>query len=342
MNLKKIFIGIATLWEYMKTFPAVILYFSIFLLLLEGVHAQDCNEITLELREVTSEAFNEYPQLNDVKQDILLLFYSRERGTCPEDLYSLGVLSKSFIEKFDTAYRLSRSADPEDNQKAVELAGELKLDTETFAARAAPFGVEAEDLANSARQATSAFLTNLGNQYAREGDKTDETRAMISYYRQAALAFSLAGSELEAASYRIKMESLEKVYSRDMERADGLFSEAEAKYDRAMPLLKGGFFSRVTAYTLLRESQIMVEGALEIYQHHNEKEKAERSRAALEVLQKTKRFLVYQIVIYFAVIGGVITAMAFYVISVLKTWKNDSLDYSLGNELVQVRSGEEY
>jgi hypothetical protein len=326
----------------MKTFLQVTLCFFIVLSLFNGVHAQDCNEIIRELRETTTEAFNEYPQLNDVKQDTLLIFYSRERGTCPEDLYSLGVLSKSFIEKFDLVYRLSRSANPEDNDRAVEMAGELKDDTETITSKAAPFGVEAEDLANSAGQATSALLTNLGSYYAREGEKTDETRKMISYYRQASLAYSLAGSELESASYRIKKESLEQVYTKDMEKADSLFSEAEVKYDRATPLRENGFFSRVAAYKLLRESQIMVEEALEIYQYHNERELVERSNAALFDLQRAKRFLTYQLVIYFTVICVVVTGISFYVITVLKTWNNDSLDYSLGNELVQVRSGEEY
>jgi len=321
---------------------ALAVCFSVVLLASGGVHAQDCNELVRQLRDANSEAFNEYPQLNSVKQDILLMFYSRERGTCPEDLYSLGVLSKSFIEKFDTAYRLSRSPDPEDNARAVELAEELKAETATIEEGAESFDVEAEDLVNSAQQAVSAFLVNLANSYALEAGSTNQTKKVIAFYRQAGRAYELAGSELEAASFKIKAQALEEVYSRDMETADGLFREASAAYATAAPLLREGFFSRVTAYKLLRRSQLMAGDALEIYEYHSEEEKIDQAQNLLGEIKQARRLLVFQLAIYFAGLCIVITLLAFYTIRVLKTWYNDSLDCSLGNELVQVKGNEGY
>ncbi len=317
--------------------------FLLFFSLPAPLFAQQCNDLAGEIRTISSRSFDDYPGLNDMKQDILLILYGRERTACPDEIISLAKGTKDFIMDFDRAYELSKSNIPEENIKAVEIAKKLKTDASTLEEiqKAGDFGVEAEDIVNSAHMAIRDFLLVLGETHAREAENTDVTGERIMQYKQAYLAYDAAGESLDAASNRIKWEVLEKQYTDDMAKADALFQAAESDYRTAVSLAgKDGFFSKVRAYVLMRAATINLGEARVYYTYHHENAKITSTDENIAKITDRMNVLKRQLAIYFIVITIIFCAIFIYLIHRLKAWYRDTYDYNLGNELVEVSGNE--
>jgi hypothetical protein len=321
----------------------IVIIFLLFFFLPAPVFAQPCNDLAVEIRAVTSQSFDDYPGLNDMKQDILLILYGRERTSCPEEVISLAGGTKDFIIDFDRAYELSRSSIPDDNVKAVEIAKGLKKDADTLEEiqKAGDLGVEAEDIVTSAHMVIQDFLLVLGKTHAREAENSEVTSEKIMQYKQAYLAYDAAGEPLDAVSNKIKWVTLEKQYTDDMTKADALYLAAMSDHETATSLAnENGFFSKVRAYVLMKDATRNLDGAMVYYTYHHEGPKVSSTDENLVEIADEMKTLARQLAIYFIVITIIFCSIFVFLIHRLKAWYRDTYDYNLGNELVEVSGGE--
>ena len=317
----------------------VVLIFVV-LCLFPGVHAQSCTDITMEIRNINTNAFTDYPLLNDVKQDILLMMYGRERGNCPQDIVDFADLTKGFITDFDEAYVYANSDLSEDNLKAVELTRTLKSEASNLSTFKGVFGVEGDDLITSARQAVDDFLILQADTYAKEAAATDVTVRKIQFYKVAALAYESAGNSLESSNNDIKASVLEEKYNKDMEYANALHKKADEEYEVSKSLKGGDVFSKVSAYVLSRSAHLNFEEAGVYFGYHHETEKITKIENMVEEVKLTMETLVKELAIYFGGIAIFLSVLAAFMLNRTNVWKRDSYDHLLGNELVQVSDSE--
>ncbi len=311
------------------------------LCLFPQVYAKGCTDIVGEIRNIDSGAFTDYPLLNDVKQDILLMMYGRERDSCPHDILEFSESTKKFIVDFDEVYRLANSDLSEDHLKAVELTRTLKSEADSLAAFKGTFGIEGDDLISSAQQVVNDFLILQANTYVREADSTNVTVRKIQFYQVAALAYGSAGNGLESANNDIKAGALEGKYTEDMEKADNLYSVADEEYSNAGRLLgRMSMFSKVSAYVLSRSALINFEEAKVYYIYHHETESITKIENMEEEIKIVKQALMEDLAIYFGSITIFLVALSVFMVHKINLWRRDSYDYLLGNELVQVNKSE--
>jgi hypothetical protein len=317
----------------------LILIFAV-LCLFPQAYAQSCTDITKEIRNIKSEAFTEYPLLNDVKQDVLLIMYGRERGSCPQDIIEFSGLTKKFITDFDEAYRLANSDLSEDHLKAVELTRTLKSEADSLTALKGVFGVEGDDLVTSAQQVVNDFLILQADMYAREAETTKVSVRKIQFYKVASLAYESAGNALESSNNNIKADVLEEKYTEDMKQANAMHSKAEEEYGASKALKSGSIFSKVRAYVLGRSALINFEEAKVYCTYHHETEKITQIENTVEEVYILKQALLKELTIYFGGIAIFLSALAAFMLNRTNVWKRDSYDHLLGNELVQVSDSE--
>jgi hypothetical protein len=302
------------------------------------VHAQNCGAAGKEIRSVQSTAFDEYPASNDVKQGILLMLYGRGSADCPKALYSFAMVGKEFLTTFDEAYRLSLSNNTGDRLSAINLARTLEGKADIMQKNQG-LGASALDVATSARTALADFFRNQGRINEREGGLANRTRDKIAHYRLATLAYEAADENILAANTKVKWETLEEKYGRDMEKANGLFSEAES-HMKNTHVLSGSIPLKIKAYVDAMEAIELYQSALSYYIFHNEEEKILITKAKIAGAEKTMASLGRVLIFYFMVLAIFLVGTALYLLNRLLAWKEDNYEYYLGNELIKVRGVE--
>ncbi len=303
--------------------------------------AQGCTDVAIQIRGISSEAFDEYPLLDTAKQDILLLLYGRERKDCPDDLRDFATSARDFIKDFDRAYRLQKSQAFEDRSEALEVAVGLGQRAQELSKMKRPeYGLEAEDLLNVAQGALQGFLFAQGGDYLRNAEGTAVSRDKIRYYALASRAYEIADEVPAATSSKIKAQTLEERYMREMGKADGLFSTAEGELSEARGLKGGSVFSRVTAYALTKEAGALYREAKVYYDYHHEEGKVTATEEGLRETADSMDALGRGLMVYFAGVTILLLASALYVVNRLLAWSRDTYEYYLGNELMQVRAVE--
>ena len=315
------------------------IFFAAVLLAIPGsVHAQNCGAAGKDIRALQSEAFDDFPALNDAKQGMLLMLYGRGSADCPEELYAFAMEGKDFLTTFDEAYSLSLSNSTTDRSASLDRADKLRSIVALMEKRQ-NLGASAQDVATSADSALVNFLRAQGSINERDGDLSNRTRDKIAHYRLATLAYEAADENILAANTRLKWESLEAEFTADMEKADGLFSEAEALMESAQRL-SGSIPTKIDAYVDAMEALELFGTALKYYTLHNEEEKVFATRERIALAEKTIATLRGVLILYFAVLTALLTGVSLYLLNRLLAWRDDTYEYYLGNELIKVKGVE--
>lgn len=301
------------------------------------VFAQKCGAAGKEIRSVQSNAFDEYPALNDVKQGLLLMLYGRGTADCPEELYSFAMEGKAFLTLFDETYRLSLSNNTSDRLAAMNHARTLEEKVSSMQQQKT-LGATALDVATSARIALTDFFINQGQINEREGGLANRTRDKIAHYRLATMAYEAADENILAANTRLKWETLEEEYTTDMERADEYFTKAEYLMENAQIL--SSIPTKIDAYVKVMEALDLYESALFYYVLHNEDEKIVETKSRINDAKSEMAYLKKTLLLYFAVLAVLLVGIALYLLNRLLAWRQDTYEYYLGNELIKVRGVE--
>ncbi|MBI5253135.1 MAG: hypothetical protein HY930_01875 [Euryarchaeota archaeon] len=309
------------------------------LAILPAAGAQNCSVLAKEIRVYQSPAFNEYSELNDVKQSVLLMLYGGERGACSKETVNFAEAVKKFIFDFDAAYNLSKSGDIEEKLKALNISYKLKETAKTGLKKSLVSGAAAEDITESATQAINDFLITQAETNAREAESVIKTREKISYYRYATLAYEAAGENIQSANVRIKWNNLEEKYKKDMQAADALFLTAESEYAAALNKSLS-IPSRISAYILCEKSISHFEQASDYYKLHHETEKIRETVKRISEVARTALSLTYKLGLYFIIIIALLIIISLFLMDRLIAWDSDAYDHYLGNELIRVSESE--
>lgn len=309
------------------------------LAILPAVSAQNCSVLAKEIRVYQSLAFNEYSDLNDMKQSMLLMLYGGERGACSREVINFAEAAKKFIFDFGTAYKSSKSSDIEERLKALNVSYGLKETAKTELKKSLVLGVTAEDIVESATQGINNFLITQAEINAREAENVVRTKEKISYYRYATLAYEAADESIQAANVKIKLNRLEERYKKDMQEAGALFAAADSEYESALGKSLS-IPSRIGAYILCEKSISHFEQALVYYKLHQETEKIRETNKKISEVARTALSLTYKLGLYFIIITGLLIAISLFLLDRLTAWDSDTYDYYLGNELIRVSESE--
>jgi hypothetical protein len=309
--------------------------------LLPSLHAQTCTEIAGEIRTMTTEAFDEYPLLNLLKQDMLLILYGRERTACPPEIVDLSLGTKEFLTRFDAAYQLSRSPETEARLQSIEEVKAMKRAIQDLRTRV---GAEGEGVSQapliSMDLVLKEFVLKEAEKYQREAERTPITREKIASYYLAFQAYDVAEELPDATRNKIRWASLQEVYTREMAKADEAYTQGLREEKRAESLLSGGVRNRIDAYVSARLSHIHFQEAQIYYRRHQEREKMERTEEKIRSTGSLLRELRKDLAFIFSAVTLLLLALTFYLIHRLTAWSQDNHDCFLGNELVQVKSVE--
>lgn len=320
--------------------PRVALFsLALVLAILPAADAQNCSVLAKEIRVYNPPAFNEYSELNDMKQSMLLLLYGGERGACGEEVINFAEATKKFILDFDAAYKLSKSSDIEERLKALNISYTLKETAKTELKKGLVLGVTAEDIVESATQGINNFLITQAETNAREAENIARTKEKISHYRYAAFAYEAADESIQAANVRIKLSRLEERYKKDMQEADALFLAADSEYESALGK-SSSVPSRISAYILCEKSISHFEQVLVYYKLHHETEKIQETDKKILEAAGTALSLTYKMGLYFIIIIALLIVASIFWLERLTAWNSDTYDYYLGNELIRVSESE--
>ncbi len=302
------------------------------LLLLPAAEAQDCTSVLTELRGFTSPLFASHSEFVQVKQDVLLLLYSRERAVCSTALTNFASRTLEYLKTMDASFVLLSSSETEKHREGVERAIEAEgiiLEMESLAAELGPV---AGDAVFAAEQGRRSLLLASGMFFERRAEEAKSTRERLELLELAILSYGAADA-LQAKNLAVRRQNLEERYTSDMEKASRYLDSAVSGL-RIAEGLSTSFPGFIDAYGLARDAIAELRRAQEIYALHSEKEKLIQVEESLSRAREIYSVTRNRILLLFGVLSAVLTSLAVYIQSRILSWEKDSYDCSLGNELV--------
>lgn len=306
------------------------------------VIAESCNDIADEIRSVNSPAFDRYEELNDIKQDILLIIYSMDRAQCDAEKIGLAGISRDYILDFDRAFMESISNSTPARLQALNTSLILKnyiseLDNLNDSGQKS----EERDLINSARVVYTNFLLDQAEVFSSDALNSTETREKIVLLYGASMAYSRSGESLDSLNMGTKAQLLEGRYLEDRNEAEGHISILKSSYDNAWTSREKGSIGKIEAYVLAREASINGREALEIYSYHGEKDKIDDINSQLSAVEELKNSLLMNILVIFFGLFIVLSSFTVYFLYRIKQWIFDTRDMTLGNDIIKVENLED-
>lgn len=301
-------------------------------LLIPPVYAQDCSSLLAEVRGFTSPAFAAYPELRQVKQDALLLLYSRERAACGDELLGFASSSLEYLKAMDEAYFLVSGAEIESQREGMARAIAADRFISAMRSSGAGLGIIAQDAVTGAEQGRESFLLSRAMSFEGRAEKAESTKVKLANLEMAIAGYEAADA-IQAKSLKVRKQALEEKYITDMVAAQGYLSDARALLGRAEEL-GSSFPGFVDAYTLTREARMNLARAEELYKLHHERGKLaeieEVSATTEEIYSSTRK----KILLLFGVVSLALTSLSVYIHSRILRWERDTYECYLGNELV--------
>jgi hypothetical protein len=310
----------------------LILILLLGMLPIQAVYAQDCSAVLAELRGFTSPAYAEYSELAQVRQDTLLLLYSRERASCDRELVSFASSALEYLRAMHGAYLLLSSPELESQREGIARAIEAEKFISSMRNSGSALGILASDAVLAAEQGRENLLLSQGMVFENRAEAAENTRAKLDYLALAIASYEAADS-LQAKSLEVRRQSLEEKYIADIARAAQYMSRAQLQLAHAQEL-STTFPGFVDAYSLAREARINLARARELYRLHSEAEKlaqVEESYSRAEEIYSTTR---RKILFLFAITAAALTSLSVYIQNRILGWEKDTYDCYLGNELV--------
>ncbi len=299
--------------------------------LLAGIAMAEFN-IT-EIRGFDASRFPEYPEIGQMRQNLLLAYYSQGRESLPKDFSEFAQSSLDFMAKFEGAYNLSKSEDPETLLSlpgAIGLAAGSLWKTEEMASDSIPLSMHSAYLA---RSASERFISTQAERLERLAESEPKTRRKLAYYEAAEGVFKYSGTGVKAAQIRATYESLKAPYLEDMGRADSAFSESK---DLCSESIGGaGEWFGIPSYSGLRKCIAGLREARAIYSMHLENEKLAELDRVLSSAEQSEAELFPQVLWAFGIFCAFLVILNVLVLSRIRRWYEDNYDSSLGSEVLR-------
>ncbi len=287
--------------------------------------AQECQNVLESLRDFTSPALSEYPELAQVRSDTMLLIYSQ--GGCSEKLQEFAAAGLEFLRKMDAAYA-ELSSSP---REAIRTAASASEELERLEKLAPGAGVLAPGIAADARSGWRRFLEDVGEAHYRRAGEAGSTSEEISELEVALSAYTAADSP-RAVMVEERLRRLREAYTEDM-RAAGAALERGREYLREAEGRMRTPAGALEAYPVARDALRELRVAEYYYRLHGERVAGEAAglRARAEELVSESRRGILKL---FGVLVLLLAPLAAYLQGVIGAWGRDGDECRLGAELM--------
>ncbi|MCX6778024.1 MAG: hypothetical protein NT157_04020 [Candidatus Micrarchaeota archaeon] len=276
----------------------------------------------MKLREIDAAAVSDYPDIAQMKEETLLLYYYDENESA--EFGDFAGIVYDYAGEFVSQYKTyDGGGAPEFGRLRALLTGLESVD----------WGLPLSgSIVKHAADSFSEFVNDAADREAGSAERDESTRIRILRYGRAATYYEAAGNDAEAALVSGKQAELERAYNEDMTRAGELADEGRAFFDSALGA--GNSLFGAQAYADLMRAGADYRAAMALYLRHGEGEMAgeagQGNAAAAEFAGK----LAGGAMAFAALFAILVFAVAIRIARLAMAWWGDEYDEGLGDEMI--------
>lgn len=298
-----------------------------YMIVVSNVSAED---MLNDLKNLNLESSLEYPEVDDIKQDVLIMLYTTERKNLPQDTKIFASETKNFLVKFNEIYLANKRGDLNAKEKAIRDCANLRAMIPKNAKYIEEINAveSAYDLINKFICDDALFFENLGN-------NENVTRKKISYYRNASYAYSLCGEVVLSTSLKVSTDEIEKKYKKDMAKANELVKNGLTELNLIKTNVTDMSMSeKIDAIVKFGSARKKFSDALAIYKSHNEYKLAYKCKERIDEIDKIMPTLQGDAFGFLFLISFVFFIVVTYLFLRISEWKKAMYDVYLGDEIL--------
>jgi len=295
--------------------------------------ASGSDELKRELLKVISvdkpELFDDYDELYLAKAKAQAVIQGMEGWEVTLNTKEWVNILLGIIDDFEAIADLSKSSFPSDHVEAVETAGRINTSINTLRR----YDIAKEDgIPMLVELALKRFYKGEGEFFKDAARNEEETRVKIEYARNSSIAYGLGGMPTEKSRMEFESRRLDWMYKRDMERASGYISEANAHLVNAENP-SSGFFGDAAAFMEIKKAKDSFDEAKDLYEEHKDKE-LENVRGIENEIKSVYRRLMLDTLVVVAFYLLILSFFTFIIWKDFKRWGEELDDTRLGEELI--------
>ncbi len=290
-------------------------------------------DIVSDLRNLNPEAGLEYSEVDDIKQDVLIMLYTTERKNLSQDMQIFASETKNFLVEFNKIYLNGKRGDLNAKEIAIRDCANLRAQIPKN-----PKYIEEIDAVESANVLLNKFIYDTAMFFENLGNTDDVTRKKISYYRNASLGYELCEEAVLATSLKVSADETEKKYNKDMIKAmmlmnDGL-SELNLTNITTGNVENASMSEKIEVIVKFGSAREQFSDASAIYKSHNEYELANKCKEKTDEIDKIMLALQGSAFSFLFLIASSFLLVVTYLFLRIAEWKKAMYDVSLGDEIL--------
>jgi len=238
-------------------------------------------------------------------------------------------MSLGINDDFEVMVNLSKSSDPSDHLKAIEVADGLNMSINRLRGYDM---AERNGIPMLSMLALTRFYRGEGKFFEEAARNTDETKVKIGYAQNSSIVYRKGGMTSEASRMAFEWRRHKRIYERDMKRALEYLNDARVLRDNAINPSSGFFGSDFMAILNAKDS---FESAKWLYEKHNDTELENESVIKTEAeIKKTFLRLMLDTLLRILIYLLILSAITVILWTDFKRWGEELDDTRLGEELI--------
>ncbi len=284
-----------------------------------------------DLRNLNLEAGVTYPEVDDIKQDVLIMLYTTERKNLPQDMEIFASETKIFLVKFNEIYLAYKRGDLNAKEHAIRDCANLRAMIPKN-----PKYIEEIDAVESANNLINKFIYDDALFFENLGNNENVTKKKISYYKNATYAYSLCGEVVLSTSLKVSTDETEKRYNKDMTKANELVKNglSELNLINITNVADMSMSEKIDAIVKFGSAEKKFSDASAIYKSHNEDELTNECKEKTDEIDKIMPILQHDAFGFLFLISLAFFLVVTYLFLRITEWKKAMYDVSLGDEIL--------
>jgi len=298
---------------------------------LNTVNVSAEGNIVNDLRNLNLEASVTYPEVDDIKQDVLIMLYTTERKNLPQDMEIFASETKNFLVRFNEIALANKRGDLNAKESAIRDCVNLR---EIIPKN--PKYIEEIDAVESANALINKFIYDNGLFFENLGNDENITKKKISYYKNASYAYELCGEIILSTHLKASTDETEKKYNKDMTKADKLRKDglSELNLLNLTNIENMSMSEKIDTIVKFGSARGKFSDALAIYKSHNEYELMNECKEKIAQIDKIMPYLQRDAFEFLFLISLSFFLVVTYLFLRITEWKKAMYDVSLGDEIL--------
>ncbi|MDI6730301.1 MAG: hypothetical protein QMD06_02010 [Candidatus Altarchaeum sp.] len=290
------------------------------------------NDTLNDLRNLNLEAGVTYPEVNDIKQNVLIMLYTTKRKNLTHDMEIFASETKFFLVKFNEIYLSDKRGDLNAKEQAINDCVNLRAVIPKN-----PKYIEEIYAVESANNLINKFIYDDALFFENQGNNENVTKKKISYYKNATYAYSLCGEVVLSTSLKVSIDETEKRYSKDMTKANELVKNglSELNLINITNVADMSMSEKIDAIVKFGSARGKFSDASAIYKSHNEYELTNDCKEKTDEIDKIIPILQHDTLGFLFLVSLAFFLVVTYLFLRITEWKNAMYDVSLGNEILE-------